>query len=131
MPFHVVVVSPARPLYQGEAQSLSVESLLGRIGILPRHADLVAALGTGPLRIAKAGGGEDRFAVSGGFLRVAKDGVTILVDRAARPAEIDEAAVRKELDETLAGLRHPKSDEEFTELLDRRLWCQTRLAVKH
>lgn len=131
MPFHVVVVSPSRSLYQGEAQSLSVESLLGRLGILKKHADLVAALGTGPLRIAKTGGGEDRFAVSGGFLRVGKEGVTILVDRAARPAEIDEAAVRKELDETLAGLRHPKTDEEFAQLLDRRLWCQTRLAVKH
>jgi len=131
MSLKVVVVSPARPLYEGDAQSVSVESLQGRMGIHPKHADLVAALGTGPLSIRKSGGGEDRFAVSGGFLRVGRDGaVTILVDRAVRADEVEEAAIRKELEETLAALRHPKSDEEFSQLLDRRLWCQVRLSLR-
>ncbi len=130
--YEVVVVSPARPLYRGEAAFVAVEALNGKLGIAPRHADLVAALGTGPLRIDKPGKGAppDRFAVRGGFLNVGKGRVTILVDQAVRPDEVDEPAVRKELEDALAGLRHPQSDEEFEQLLGKRAWAQARLALR-
>ncbi|MGQ0613673.1 MAG: ATP synthase F1 subunit epsilon [Planctomycetaceae bacterium] len=129
--YEVVVVSPARPLYRGEAAFVAVEGLSGKLGIAPRHADLVAALGTGPLRIEKPGKGvpPDRFVVRGGFLKVGKGRVTILVDQAVRPEEVDEPAVRKELEEALAGLRHPRTDDEFEQLLARRAWAQARLAI--
>lgn len=131
MSLRIVVVSPARPLYEGEAKFLSIETSLGRIGVAPRHAELVASLGTGPMRIDRPDGSADRFAVSGGFLKVGKDHVTILVDEAVRSGEVDESAVRRELEETLAGLRRPASDEQFESLLQRRSWCQARLnAVK-
>ena len=77
----VVVVSPLRPVYEGAARHLSVETLGGQIGIWPRHADLVAALGVGALKVVGADGAEERWAVRGGFLKVGSDKVTILVDR--------------------------------------------------
>ncbi len=126
----VVVVSPARPLSDGDATHLSVEALAGQMGIWPRHADLVAALGTGGLAIHRKGGAVDRLAISGGFLKVGGRNVTILVDRAVTPADVDEAAVRKELEAALAGLRHPRSDEEFESLLCDRAWAQARLRLK-
>ena len=125
----VVVVSPARPIYEGAAKSLIVEAASGSMGVLPRHADIVAALGAGPLRIQKADGSEDRFAVWGGFLKVGGLKVTILVDRAVGADEVIESEVKQELDETLQSLRHAKSDEDFANLLETRAWCQARLTL--
>jgi F-type H+-transporting ATPase subunit epsilon len=147
----VVVVSPAAPIFEGDAHWVTapawslvgdeggirlpysdapaVEVAVGQIGIWPGHAPLVAALGSGLLRIGQEGGGVARFAVRGGFLKVGGSKVTILVDNAVAEANVDADGAKRELDETLAALRHPKTDEEFTELLDRRAWCEARLKL--
>mgnify|MGYP003572121898 CR=1 FL=1 len=64
-------------------------------------------------------------------LKVTGNKVTVLVDQAVRESEAkeQEPAIRKELETVLAQLRHPASDEQFTELLDQRLWCQSRLRL--
>jgi F-type H+-transporting ATPase subunit epsilon len=145
----VVVVSPARQLYEGEAQWVTVPAwdrvggqaaglyraadpgnlVVGQLGIRPGHAALVAALGAGPLRIGLPGGQVTRYAVQGGFVKVGENRVTILVDRAVTEADVNEADARRELEETIAELQHPKSDEEFTELLERRAWSETRIKL--
>ena len=145
----VVVVSPARQLYEGEAQWVTVPAwdrvggqpegryraadpgqlVVGQLGIRPSHAPLVAALGAGPLRIGLTGGQETRFAVLGGFVKVGENRVTILVDRAVTEADVNEADARRELEETIAELQHPGSDEEFAELLERRAWSETRIKL--
>jgi F-type H+-transporting ATPase subunit epsilon len=70
----------------------------GEVGILPRHAPLLATLDAGTLRIKKDGG-ETELAVGGGFLQVNRDRVLILADAAERADEIDaeraEAARRR------------------------------------
>ncbi|MHC4452347.1 MAG: F0F1 ATP synthase subunit epsilon [Planctomycetota bacterium] len=71
----------------------------------------------------------ERFAVSGGFLKVGGPKITVLIDKAARPEEIDRSAVEQELTEVNAALQHPKSDEEFDTLRTKRSWCQARLAL--
>jgi F-type H+-transporting ATPase subunit epsilon len=125
----VVVVSPARQLYEGEAQWVTVPGADGQLGIRPLHADLVAALGAGPLRIGLVGGQVARFAVKGGFLKVGKNRVTVLVDRAVTETDVNEGEARRELEETLADLQHPKTDEEFADLLERRAWSETRIKL--
>lgn len=62
----------------------------GEVGILPRHAPLLATLQPGELRIKKSGE-ETQMVVSGGFLQVANDRVMILADTAERGEEIDAA----------------------------------------
>ena len=101
----------------------------GQMGIWPRHAEPVAALGAGLLRIGHPDGTMRRFALWGGFLRVGNDKVTILVDRAAAADEVDETTAKRELDERLEALRHPRSDEEFEELLEKSRWCQSQLRL--
>jgi F-type H+-transporting ATPase subunit epsilon len=144
----VVVVSPARQLFEGEARFVTAPAwdrvgggrslygaepedklTVGQLGIFPRHAPLVAALGSGLLRIGLDGGRVTRFAVSGGFLKVGDNRVTILVDRAATEADVNAAEARQELDETLAELQHPRTDEEFADLLERRTWSETRIKL--
>jgi F-type H+-transporting ATPase subunit epsilon len=144
----VTVVSPARQLYEGEARFVTAPAwdrleggrslyggaqqdrvTVGQLGILPRHAPLVAALGSGILRIGLDGGQVARFAVSGGFLKVGDDRVTILVDRAVTENDVNESEARQELEETMADLQHPKSDAEFADLLDRRAWSEARIKL--
>jgi len=125
----VVVVSPARQLYEGEAQWVTVPGADGQLGIRPMHADLVAALGAGPLRIGLTGGQVARFAVKGGFLKVGKNRVTVLVDRAVTETDVNAGEARQELEETLAALQHPQTDEEFAALLEQRTWSETRIKL--
>ena len=144
----VTVVSPARQLYEGEARFVTAPAwdrlesgrslyggetkdrlTVGQLGILPRHAPLVAALGSGILRIGLDGGQINRYAVSGGFLKVGDDKVTILVDRAVAENDVNESEAQQELEETKAELQHPKSDAEFAELLDQRAWSEARIKL--
>jgi F-type H+-transporting ATPase subunit epsilon len=85
------VVTPERPVYQGEADAVVVPAHDGEIGILPRHARLLASLGIGELR-ARRGTKVDRFFVDGGFVQVRDDLVTVLCDRATRLEDTDLAA---------------------------------------
>ena len=126
---HVVVVSPAQPIFEGDVHWVTVPAWDGQLGIWPGHAAIVAALGSGLLRIGQEGGKVARYAVRGGFLKVGEGKVTILVDSAVAEADVDKAEARRELDETLVSLRHPKTEEEFAELLDRRAWSESRLKL--
>jgi F-type H+-transporting ATPase subunit epsilon len=127
----VHVVSPVGPIFEGDAHWVTATGVDGQLGIWPRHAAIVVALGSGPLRIGLRGGQVVRFAARGGFLEVAENRVTILVDQAV--AEADAAAhvvaAQRDLEETLSELTHPKTDQEFAELLDRRAWSQARLKL--
>lgn len=126
---HAVVVSPAQPIFAGDVHWVTVPAWDGQLGIWPRHAAIVAALGSGLLRIGEDQGKVARYAVRGGFLKVGDNKVTILVDSAVAEADVDTAEARRELDETVAALQHPKTDEEFAELLDRRAWDESQLKL--
>ncbi len=77
----VSVISPERTIYEGEADLVVAPAWDGEVGILRHHAPMLALLGEGDVRI-RLGTAEHRFYVSGGFLQVAEDAVTILSERA-------------------------------------------------
>ncbi|MDQ2906095.1 MAG: F0F1 ATP synthase subunit epsilon [Chloroflexota bacterium] len=87
---HVEVVTAERELYNGEADLVSAPGSEGRLGILPKHAPLLTTLAPGVLNIKLAGAEEPLF-VSGGFLEVFENVVTVLADAAEHAEEIDEA----------------------------------------
>ena len=67
---------------------LIVRSICGELGILPKHARLLTELMPHAMRI-KAAGGETQLFVSGGFMEVTPDKITILADAAENPDDID------------------------------------------
>lgn len=81
----VVVISPERTIYQGDADAVVAPAWDGELGILRGHAPLMALLGTGEIRVSR-GGETERFNVSGGFLQVVDDVVTVLSERAETAA---------------------------------------------
>jgi F-type H+-transporting ATPase subunit epsilon len=125
----VAVVSPQRRIYEGEAHWVTLTGIDGQFGVWPRHVAMVAALGSGPLRIGLPNQQRAEFVARGGFLSVADNVVTILVDQALTKDEVDPEVARRELEEANAALQHPSSDREFIRLLDRRDWATACLKI--
>lgn len=92
----VSVVTPDGPVYESDVEMVSTKAQSGELGILPGHIPMVAPLAVGVVRLKKAGGKEqDLVAVSGGFLEVRPDKVTILAQAAEKAEDIDvERALR-------------------------------------
>jgi F-type H+-transporting ATPase subunit epsilon len=84
---HVELVSVEREVWSGEADSVVARTTEGEIGILPGHAPLLGQLAEGyDVRIL-SGGSEVAVNVTGGFLSVTDQGVTILAESATLPGE--------------------------------------------
>lgn len=94
MPLSVHIVTAEREVFAEEDVSeVVVPGIEGELTVLPQHAPLLTMIKPGVMRIGK--GGEDiDVAITGGFLEVRDDRVTILADAAERAEEID--AVRAE-----------------------------------
>ncbi len=76
----VSVVSPERVLFEGDATSVVVPAYDGLVGILPRHAPMLALLGRGVLTV-KTAEGHRQFRVGGGFVQVRADTVRIVAEQ--------------------------------------------------
>lgn len=131
-PIRCVVVSPERPLFDGGADKVVVPGSKGQIGVLPRHAPLIAKLEAGVLRIhrpADEGGEILRMAISGGFVQVVHNVVTLLVTEAVIAEDVDPAATRTKLEDVREKLRHPPSDAGFVDLLAQRRSLEAQLSL--
>jgi F-type H+-transporting ATPase subunit epsilon len=92
----VSVVTPDGPVYESEVEMVITKAQSGELGILAGHIPMVAPLEIGVVRLLKAGSKEeDLVSVSGGFLEVRPDQVTILAQAAEKAEDIDvERALR-------------------------------------
>jgi F-type H+-transporting ATPase subunit epsilon len=95
--FDVSVVTPDGPVYQGEAEMLIVPGQAGEIGVLARHAPLVATLKAGSTRIHLGGSEILEFATGPGFFKVETDKALALVDDAVNVKDIDDARATAQL----------------------------------
>lgn len=118
---HVEVVTAERELYNGEADELIAPGSEGELGILPRHAALLATLKAGEMRI-KLQGAEESLFVSGGFIEVSNNQAIVLADAAEHAEEIDQAraeAARRRAQESLEQATSNTERAELTSALER------------
>lgn len=85
----VSVVTPDGPVYESDVEMVSTKAKSGELGILPGHIPLVAPLEIGAVRLKLAGGKQEQIAVSGGFLEVRPEQVTVLAQAAEKASDID------------------------------------------
>jgi F-type H+-transporting ATPase subunit epsilon len=112
MPILLEIVTPERLAYSGQVDSVQVPGSEGELGILPHHAPLVSMLGIGELRIRTAGG-EELFAIAGGFVQIRPDKVVVMAETADMASEIDlERAqeARREAERALESGYHEPAD---------------------
>ena len=93
--FKCNIVSAEASVFSGEVEQVIAAGMMGDLGILPGHAPLLTELQPGPIRVIHDGGREENYYVSGGFLEVQPDVVTILADAASRARDLDEASAEE------------------------------------
>jgi F-type H+-transporting ATPase subunit epsilon len=130
--FDVAVVTPDGPVFDGPAYMLIVPGAAGEIGVLARHAPLVATLKAGSTRVHVGANEILEFATGPGFFKVELDRALALVDDAVDVKEIDDAraqaqleAARKELERVDAG----ESTADRWQLEQRIQHAENQLAV--
>ena len=112
MTIHVDIVSAEREIFSGVAEMVSAPLVTGEVGILPRHAPLVARLKPGAVRV-KTATEELTFYVSGGILEVQPHVVTVLADTALRAKDLDEAAALQAKERAEDVLRHRRAEIDY------------------
>jgi F-type H+-transporting ATPase subunit epsilon len=129
--FDLSLVTPEGAAFEGEAEMLIVPGDAGEIGVLARHAPLVAMLKAGETRV-KSGGEWSFFATGPGFFKVQQDRALVLVDDAVRAKDIDVEAARREVEEARALLEQADAGDEEVDRwqLEQRLrHAENKIAV--
>ena len=87
--FKLTAATPEKIVFEQDATSVVAPGMLGYLGILTDHAPLITPLIPGRLEVKEPGGKVLDFFVSGGFLEVSNNVVTILADAIEKPESID------------------------------------------
>ena len=129
--FDVSLVTPEGPAFEGEAEMLIVPGAAGEIGVLARHAPLVAMLKAGSTRV-HTGSEVLEFATGPGFFKVETDRALALVDDAVRADDVDSERANRQLEEARAELEkveRGESDADRWQLEQRIRHAENQLSV--
>ncbi len=127
-PMRLEIITAEREVYSDDVDILVAPGIEGELGILPHHAPLMTALQPGELHLRKDG--EDVYmAVSGGFMEVMANKVTILADAAERSDEIDEARVQDAIRRAEERIQNRESDQDLERAVAALRRSQARLRV--
>ena len=111
------IVTPEKIIFQGDVDEVYVNTVDGEIGILPHHVNLFSKVEPGELKYKKSGKSE-YLAITGGFVEVNNNTVTILADYAvpAEAIEVNKAMeARKRAEELLKKKETQMNEREFAE----------------
>ena len=132
--FELSLVTPEGAAFEGEVEMLVVPGDAGEIGVLARHAPLVAMLKAGSTRIYRDRDSEDivEFATGPGFFKVEQDRALALVDDAVEARQIDAARAQEQLETARAELERVErgeSDADRWQLEQRIRHAENQLSV--
>jgi F-type H+-transporting ATPase subunit epsilon len=131
--FELSLVTPDGATYEGEVEMVIVPGQIGEIGVLARHAPLVATLKAGSTRI-HPGGGVDvlQYATGPGFFQVLENRAIALVDAAVEASQIDADAAQAQLEAAqaeLAAIERGESTADRWQIEQRIRHAENQLAV--
>jgi F-type H+-transporting ATPase subunit epsilon len=111
--FDLSLVTPDGPAFEGEAEMVIVPGAAGEIGVLARHAPLIATLKAGSTRVYLNRDTQDvrEYATGPGFFKVEQDRAIALVDDAVLANEIDDARAQAQLEEAQQELERVERGE--------------------
>jgi F-type H+-transporting ATPase subunit epsilon len=129
------LVTPERVLFQEEASSVTLPTSEGEITVLPKHEDLVAVLKPGVAKLVRPDGTIEDVAVSGGFIQIANNLVTVLADTAERGEELTIDAIKQAQERAAELMKQTKFADDTSyasaaAAMEREL-ARYRTAVRH
>lgn len=112
--FYLKILASDHVFFGGRCEGLVVPADDGQVGILPHHESMILATREGELRFLPVDEKTWRLAIVGrGIVQVANNRITILVDTAERPEDIDEARAKEALERAEEQMRQKQSLREF------------------
>lgn len=114
MTVHCDVVSAEEKIYSGLVETLTATGTEGEMGIQYGHAPLLTALKPGAVKIVKQDGKEEILYVSGGYLEVQPNLITLMADTAVRAKDVDEAAALEAQNQAEKALANKTGEFEYS-----------------
>ena len=127
-PMQLEIITAEQQVYSDDVDMLVAPGLEGQLGILPHHAPLMTALQPGEILIRKDGG-DSFLAVSGGFMEVMGNRVTILADTCERSDEIDEQRAQEAIERARERIGSHEGDVQLEQAMASLRRAQVRLNV--
>lgn len=101
MTIHLDIVSTGKGIFSGLVEQVVAAGEVGDLGVAYGHAPLLTKLMPGPVRLTKQNGEEEVFYISGGYLEVQPNVVTVLADTVTRAVDLDETQAAKAREDAL------------------------------
>lgn len=111
--FFLKVIAADHTFFQGRCQALTIPAVDGEKGILPHHEDMVIAVNEGEIRVTAEDGIVHIGIVGMGFVQIINNRVTLLVETAERPEDIDARRAREAQERAMEQMRQKQSIQEF------------------
>ena len=128
------VLTPEGEVFNGELVQLSTRTAVGEVGILARHAPMLARLVPAELRLHLSGGEVERYAQGEGWLEVFANRARVLIAEAVPPEDLDAGELRERLEEAERELKdrdEGSAAHEHAEREKRRLEAFLEIAEGH
>ena len=119
--FKLQIMASDHMVYEGDAETITLETTEGRVGILAHHSNIIMAVVPGETEYVPVGeaaaeaglSGRQTIIVSDGLLKVENGEVMVLVDTAEKPEDIDEARARRAEEKAREDMKHANSNREM------------------
>lgn len=108
--YRLKVVTPERVMWDGDVTEIIVRTTEGEIGVLAHHMQIISPLMPHLMTVYQPNGKIEQMTVSGGFIEVKDDGVTILADSSETADMVDVARAQRARDRALEILNVPNSN---------------------
>lgn len=132
MKLFLEIITPTKVVLKEEVDEITIPTADGEISILPNHVDLLTKIKPGEM-IIKKNNKLDSFAITGGFLEIAKNHVNILADYAVRAQDIEVAKANEAQERAKMAMKNKGTENEFrvaqAELIKALL--ELKIARKH
>lgn len=112
--FGLKIIASDKVFYEGRCRKLIIPAPDGEKGILANHENMVIAIVVGTAKVQLAGEDEWKdLAVGSGFAEIVNNRVTLLVDTAERPEDIDVRRAKEQQERAEEQMRQKQSIQEY------------------
>ena len=108
------IVSAEKEIFSEDVAMVVATGTMGELGITPGHTQLLTGIKPGPVKVVRENGEEEVFYLSGGFIEVQPDTITLLSDVAIRAEDIDEEQAEKAREQAEKIRDNADSDLDFS-----------------
>lgn len=111
--FGLKIIASDKVFYEGRCRNLVIPAPDGEVGLLPHHENMVIAVEVGIARMEVEEGKWSEIAVGTGFAEIVNNRVTLLVDTAERPEDIDVRRAKEQKERAEEQMRQKRSIQQY------------------